>query len=70
MFDFIKPAKHTTLTRSDWAAIEAAVDTFSTTLKERFQGLDKEIEELRQELAAVKREPRLSLRQKINQKGK
>lgn len=74
MFGFFKPATHTALTRSDWAAIDAAATIFTKTLKERFEGLDKEIEDLRAEVADLRaqlqREPRLSLRQKLNQKGK
>lgn len=74
MFDFLKPAKHTALTRSDWAAIDHAATSFAAALKERLEGLDAEIEKLQKEVGAlraeVRREPRLSLRQKINQKEK
>ena len=35
---------------------------------ERFRGHDKEIETLRQELAALKREPRTSLSQRLGRK--
>jgi len=45
--------------------LDEALPEFADRLKERFQGLDTEIEGLRKEIEILKREPRQSFSQKL-----
>ena len=56
------------LSASDMQAIEKALTEFMEGLKDRFHGLDSEIEDLRKEIAALKAEPRTSLAQRLRTK--
>ena len=52
------------LSKSDAKMLEQVFDAIG----ERFREHDKEIEALRQELAAIKREPRTSLNQRLGRR--
>ena len=57
------------LSASDMRALEDAFTKIGDAARERLQGIDKEIAELREEVAALKREQRMSVAQKIKAKG-
>ena len=56
------------LSASDMQALDKALTGFMVGLKDRLQGLDTEIEDLRKEIAALKAEPRTSLAQRLRTK--
>ncbi len=60
---------HGGLSTSDMRALEDAFTKIGDAARERLQGLDKEIAELREEVAALKREQRMSVAQKIKSRG-
>lgn len=60
---------HGGLSTSDMRALEDAFTKIGDAARERLQGIDREIAELREEVAALKREQRMSIAQKIKAKG-
>lgn len=60
---------HGGLSTSDMRALEDAFTKIGDAARERLQGLDKEIAELREEVAALKREQRMSVAQKSKTRG-
>jgi hypothetical protein len=68
MFDFLNSSAR--LSAGDLRAINRALGVVADTLRERLQGLDAEIAELRAEVERLKREPRQSFAQKLREKGK
>lgn len=67
MFGFLKSGS--SLSAADIRAINHAVTAFTEALRDRLQGLDAEIAELRAEVERLKREPRQSVAQKLRAKG-
>jgi hypothetical protein len=58
----------TGLTQSDVQALDAAMTTIFDALRNRLQGMDAEIAELKKEVAGLKKMPRQSLQQRIKNK--
>jgi hypothetical protein len=58
----------TGLTQSDVKALDAAMTTIFDALRNRLQGMDAEIAELKKEVAGLKKMPRQSLQQKLKNK--
>lgn len=56
---------HGGLSTSDMRALEDAFTKIGDAARERLQGIDREIAELREEVAALKREQRMSIAQKL-----
>jgi len=58
------------ISNADLAALEQIFDTLAKGLRERFDAIDKELEDLRTEVERLKAEPRTSLSQRIRARGR
>ena len=57
------------MSHADAEAVSKGFTAIAMAVKERLEGQDKEIAELREEVAALKHEPRMSFAQKIKSRG-
>lgn len=57
------------LSGADARALEGIFDHLGKVLKERFEGLDAEVKELREEVARLKAAPRMTVAQRARARG-
>lgn len=57
------------MSRADADIISKGFEEFALAIKERFDSMQKEIEELRNEVTTLKHGPRMSVAQKLRAKG-
>lgn len=67
---FGKTVVYRGLSAADARALEGVFDHLAKVLKERFEGIDKELEELRAEVARLKSEPRMTVAQRARARGR